>query len=402
MQADGSNVHRLTDNSADDAFPAWSPDGSRIAFYSDRDGDYEIYVMDADGSNVRRLMDNSTSDVTPAWSPDGAQIAFRSDRDGNWEIYVMDADGSNVRRLTDNGAEESFPAWSPDGTQIAFRSDRDGDGEIYVMDADGSNVRRLTDNSATDWSSAWSPDGARIAFSSDRDGNYEIYVMDADGSNLRRLTDNSAQDTLPVWRPSGTGAGTGILTPTPAATATPPGGGATQPTPAAPGEAIILSEDLQFEGIPQAVIPYGDGQSVTLAHLQLTQDDDRITGEVHYTRNQPGEFILVVYATMPGQLLITYFDPTQYQIFATPEGPSGNALFGTSGYELQGGADEGTIEFSFPSYAHGVYDITGMEGRVFAFCVQGEIDFYHALPGDQQDPTTFQASSNVIAIDMGF
>ena len=100
MNADGSNITQLTNNSVYDGYPAWSPDGSKIAFTSTRDGDYEIYgdqeieiyVMNADGSNVTQLTDNSDVDLGPAWSPDGSRIAFVSDRDGDWEIYVMDVD----------------------------------------------------------------------------------------------------------------------------------------------------------------------------------------------------------------------------------------------------------------------------------------------------------------------
>jgi ribosomal protein L13 len=204
MDADGSNQTRLTDNSAIDVSPVWSPDGTRITFMSYRDGNSEIYVMDADGSNQTRLTDNATGDWVPAWSPDGTKIAFSSNRDGGDEIYVMDADGSNQTRLTDNAYDDYAPAWSPNGTKIAFESKRDGNSEIYVMDADGSNQTRLTDNSASDTSSTWSPDGTKIAFSSNRDGGDEIYVMDADGSNQTRLTDNSASDASPAWSPDGT------------------------------------------------------------------------------------------------------------------------------------------------------------------------------------------------------
>ena len=91
-------------------------------------------MMNADGSGVRRLTDNSAEDDSPAWSPDGRQLAFTSYRDGDWEIYVMNADGSDVRRLTDNSAWDDSPAWSPDGRWIAYASDRDGDDEIYVLE----------------------------------------------------------------------------------------------------------------------------------------------------------------------------------------------------------------------------------------------------------------------------
>jgi tricorn protease-like protein len=201
MDADGSNQMNLTDNPAYDWEPAWSPDGTRIAFASQRDGNWEIYVMGADGSIPAILTDNPADDWGPAWSRDGTRIAFMSDRDGNREIYVMDADGSNPVRLTDNPATDEHPAWSPDGTRIAFMSQRDGNWEIYVMDADGSNQMNLSNNLASDVHPAWSPDGTRIAFVSTRDGNWEVYVMDADGSNPVRLTDNPAYDYSPTWSP---------------------------------------------------------------------------------------------------------------------------------------------------------------------------------------------------------
>ena len=203
MNADGSGVARLTDNDAVDSSPAWSPDGRRIAFVSPRDGNLDIYVMNADGSGVTRLTHNDAYDWYPAWSPDGRRIAFDSDRDGNREIYVMNADGSGVTRLTYNGAVDGFPAWSPDSRRIAFVSERDGNWDIYVMNADGSGVTRLTYNEADDWLPAWSPDGRRIAFVSVRDGNLEIYVMNADGSGVTRLTYNDAHDSFPEWSPDG-------------------------------------------------------------------------------------------------------------------------------------------------------------------------------------------------------
>ena len=172
---------RLTVHDAFDSGPDWSPDGRRIAFASDRDGSFEVYVMNADGSGVTRLTKNDAVDVSPTWSPDGRRIAFSSTRDGSFEIYVMNADGSGVTRLTVNDAYDVYPAWSPDGRHIAFDSDRDGNREIYVMNADGSGVTRLTDHGADDFTPAWSPDGLRIAFTSGSGGNTEIYVMDGSG-----------------------------------------------------------------------------------------------------------------------------------------------------------------------------------------------------------------------------
>jgi Tol biopolymer transport system component len=199
MDADGTNVTRLTNSPGADRHATWSPDGSQIVFESERDGNREIYVMDADGSNQIRLTNDPAADRYADWSPDGSRIVFRSDRDGNSEIYVMDADGSNVTRLTNHAAADDLPAWSPDGSRIAFVSKRDGNSEIYVMDADGSNVTRLTSDAGTNEMPRWSPDGSQIAFVSRQGGNREIYVMDADGGNPINLTNDRAQDGAPSW-----------------------------------------------------------------------------------------------------------------------------------------------------------------------------------------------------------
>ena len=204
MKADGSNQYKLTDNNAMDISPAWSPDGAQIAFITDRDGNDEVYLMNADGGNIRRLTyTTGASESFPAWSPDGTQISFDSDRDGDWNIYVMASDGADPQRLTDSPGDDWISSWSPDGNRIAFESNRDGNYEIYVMDSGGGNQLRLTANQTHDGFPAWSPDGTQIAFMSQQDGNYEIYTMNADGTNQQRVTDNPAEDSNPAWSPDG-------------------------------------------------------------------------------------------------------------------------------------------------------------------------------------------------------
>ena len=201
MNADGGGVVQLTDNDAEDSFPSWSPDGSRIAFVSDRDGDFGIYVMNADGGSVVQLTVNIAWHSRPSWSPDGRRIAFHSGRDyDDNDIYVMNADGSGVVQLTDDDAGDFDPSWSPDGRRIAFYSGR---AQIYVMNADGGGGVQLTDDDAEAYTPSWSPDGRRIAFMSRRDGDVEIYVMNADGSGVVQLTDDDAADGFPSWSPDG-------------------------------------------------------------------------------------------------------------------------------------------------------------------------------------------------------
>lgn len=194
----------LTSSPGDEDVASFSPDGEIIAFASDRSGDWEIYLMARDGSNVRNISQNpSSDDARPRFSPDGKWIAFDSNRDGNWEIYLMDANGGNVRRLTHHPARDRLPSFSPDGDWIVFRSERDGNSEVYIMDTDGENLRRLTDDSAFDGYPSFSPDGTRILFETDRDGNHEVYLMDVDGSNPVNLTRNPANDITPSFSPDG-------------------------------------------------------------------------------------------------------------------------------------------------------------------------------------------------------
>ena len=199
VSPDGTNLARLTNNSANEGGACWSPDGSKIAFSSDRDGNSEIYVMNSDGTNQTRITNNPGNDGPSSWSPDGSKIAFSSDRDGNSEIYTMNADGTNQVRLTNNSVVDQSPIWSPDGSKIAFSSDRDGNSEIYVMNSDGTNQTRLTNNTKRDWLGSWSPDGTKIVFESDT----QIHAMNADGTNQWQLYVIGAQEGSPSWSPDG-------------------------------------------------------------------------------------------------------------------------------------------------------------------------------------------------------
>ncbi len=194
IQVDGATQVNLTNNPGWDAWPCWAPDGSRIAFVSDRAGNNDIYVVGVDGSGLRNLTSTPENELYPAWSPDGTRIAFVSEGD----LYVMNADGSNPAKLTATNLSRP-PTWSPDGTTLLYECDRD----LCAFCLDTNTETNLTETSTIDTWPIWAPDGSRIAFVSGRDRNWEIYVMEADGSNVRRLTDNPYDDLWPAWSPDG-------------------------------------------------------------------------------------------------------------------------------------------------------------------------------------------------------
>jgi Tol biopolymer transport system component len=209
LKSNGAGLTRLTTDAAYDHGPAWSPDGTKIAFWSDRNGNDEIYVMNQDGSGVTRLTNDTSVDFRPRWSPDGTKIVFVNRRNGNFEIYVMNADGSSPLRLTNDPATDADPAWSPDGSKIAFWSGRAASGEIYVMNPDGSGVTRLTTNDAQSIQPEWSPDGSKLVFSrltgcDSYSGfcDYDLFVMNADGSGAAQLT-SASSDNDAAWSPDG-------------------------------------------------------------------------------------------------------------------------------------------------------------------------------------------------------
>lgn len=236
--ADGSGRRRLTQSPQRDGDPVWSPDGRRLAFVRVRYGVGDrllgfgdIYLVNADGSGLRRLVRAISPLVrmpggptwgfsaNPAWSPDGRRIAFVSNRDGSDDIFVVNADGSGLRNLTRSRGNDHNPVWSPDGREIAFQGRRARPSEleravcrghcdreeIYAVNADGSGLRRLTRNWKTDSPSGWSPDGRKILFL--RAGHPDVWVMNADGSGQRKLTPSVtyplAIHQSAAWSPNG-------------------------------------------------------------------------------------------------------------------------------------------------------------------------------------------------------
>ena len=228
MGPDGFGATKLTENTATDSRPAFSPEGTQIAFDSTRDdgdpvADFDIYRMNAAGNGERQLTTDTRNDLEPYWFPNETKIAFRRDETGtNANIWVLtlNDDGQSTeeqRRLTTNPASDIMPAVSPNGKLIAFASNRDGDYEIYVMKANipegPTNVpKKLTNNTNTttnpdamlDWNPDWSPSGKKIVFESKREVDDEIFVMNADGTGQKNLTNNiGISDIDPVFSPDG-------------------------------------------------------------------------------------------------------------------------------------------------------------------------------------------------------
>ena len=231
------------------------PAGEAIVFRSNRDGQYEIYVMNGDGSRQTRLTNNQILDQEPAWSSDARRITFASQlgpalplsESGTFEIMVMNADGTGLRRLTNNGVEDDRPSFSPDGSKIVFRSTRDNNSDIYIMNADGTDQQRLTTSIAIDRAPTFTPDGrilytqqtenlaslricrinsdgsgftiltngpsdelpsisrdgSRIVFTARPDANNDIFMINADGSNRTRLTSTPDNERAPAFSADG-------------------------------------------------------------------------------------------------------------------------------------------------------------------------------------------------------
>ena len=210
MSSAGKGRIRLTSSALPERDPSWSPNGTMIVYAArtSATGDFHLFLAKADGSARVQLTTQAagSADRAPVFSPDGSRIAFVSDRAGGFpELYVMDADGSNVRRLTANDAIDGNPSWSPDGTRLVFeRCCVNGGSDLYAIDVATRAEANLTNSSTQqEFDPTWSPDGTRIAYVSFENGvgNVDVWVMNADGSSPARLTNAAGPDLSPDWQP---------------------------------------------------------------------------------------------------------------------------------------------------------------------------------------------------------
>jgi len=207
----------VTCNGSADDSPALSWDGNKLAFASDRDGDWDIYLLgDGDCRKFRgggltpvsplidtralQLTDDPGSDMHPSWSPDGEWLAFDSDRTGVSQIFIMRSDGTQLRQLTHGPRRSLAPKWSPDGEKIVFQAARADDFDLYTITPEGRGEKVLISSEGDDVLPVWSKDGRSIAFASYRDGNANIYVLDLGTRAVRALTADPAEDTEPAWK----------------------------------------------------------------------------------------------------------------------------------------------------------------------------------------------------------
>ena len=207
VNADGSGFpRRLTNHTAAESEPCWSPDSTKIIFASARTGGGDIYVVTVVGTSgvptATRLTTAVDKEYQPTWSPNGLKITYSRDTttSGGPEIYMMDANGANVTRLTTRNGYDISPYWSPDGSKIAIRGNISGRDQIWVITLSPRSVTQLTASAGGNYFQSWSPNGSKILFLSTRDGQAEVYTMNSDGTAQTNLSNTaSTVESYAVW-----------------------------------------------------------------------------------------------------------------------------------------------------------------------------------------------------------
>lgn len=211
----GLPLSRLTTGPWDDIAPAISQDGRRVAFASNRNGYWDLYVLDLPGGQISRLTDTTEYEAAPSWSPDGLWLAYEAYHDDNLEILIRSvSEPGDPIHLTSDPAADHSPAWSPTGRNIAFVSDRSGENEIWLADLDKNEAERFQNISnnptGTDGHPVWSPDGSKLAWAGEADGFHNLFVWDGPQANLRIL----GSGDWPAWSPDNQSLLTLLLAPT--------------------------------------------------------------------------------------------------------------------------------------------------------------------------------------------
>ncbi len=200
--ADGQNAQAALVSKEPIISPAWSPDGTRVAYVSFENKKPIIFVHSLASGKRQAVANFKGSNSAPAWSPDGRRLAVVLTKDGGSQLYVINADGSGVQRLVSSAGIDTEPRFAPDGSALYFTSDRGGSPQIYRANADGSGVQRVTFEGSYNVSPRPSPDGKTLAFISRREGRFQLAVMDLASRQVQVLTD-SHKDESPSFAPNG-------------------------------------------------------------------------------------------------------------------------------------------------------------------------------------------------------
>lgn len=203
MDIDGHGVRAATRNGSINLSPAWSPDGSQLAWTSYKRGNPDLYVKDTQRGGSRVLSAREGINTGATFSPDGTKVALARSTNGDSDIYILDArTGAELQRVTTGGGIDVAPDWHPSGTMLAYASERSGGSQIYVHDLSTGQARRVTFHGSFNGDPVWSPDGTKLAFVG-RDRNFDVFTVQADGKNMSRITQDQGNNEDPDWSPDG-------------------------------------------------------------------------------------------------------------------------------------------------------------------------------------------------------
>jgi TolB protein len=203
MDYDGGRMRPVSPEGVLSLYPAWFPDGRRLAYVTYRHGRTEVVVHDLESGRIRSVAFFPGMNAFPAISGDGKSMLLTLSRDGNPEIYRVEVDGSSLKRLTFSKAVEASPGWSPDQKEIAFISDRTGSPQIYVSSVRGGRARRVSFTGRYSSSPDWSPKGGEIVFTSMVEGTFQIFTVDLESGENTQLTSGGDNKEDPSWAPNG-------------------------------------------------------------------------------------------------------------------------------------------------------------------------------------------------------
>jgi TolB protein len=194
-----NTVRLLSDKIGINSGAAYAPDGKKIALTLSYLGNPEIFILDTTTRKITRVTRSYGFDVDPSWSPDGESLTFVSSRTGRPMVFSSKADGTKIQRLTFAGRYNATPTWSPRNNKIGFAGWIDKSFDIFIMNPDGTTIERLTKNQGNNEDPFFSPDGNFILFSSNRTGQKNIYLMNVDGTFVKRLTYGLGNCVAPKW-----------------------------------------------------------------------------------------------------------------------------------------------------------------------------------------------------------